>query len=129
MVLEAAGAVTLQGPSNLMLEQGKGQFVLKATDGGVGYVRAFIPTQSTVIPGLWKGHVKQSIIPTSNINGLYLNLAGTNWGNSIYQEFDHYNFVPSLMKTSKVLATTTELASPAKIPVSIVQVNAKGELF
>lgn len=84
---------------------------------------------TSLIPGLLNVQVKKSIIPTSNINGLYLNLVGTSWGNTTQQDQDYYDLIPGILQSSKVLASTSELIAPEKVPVVSVSVSSQGDLL
>lgn len=127
--VSTVGSVSLQWPTTVTTVWWTAQIIVKSDNLWWPWYVKVSPTGSwSIIPWLWTTKVKKSIIPTSNINGLYLNLMGTSRWNTTDSETDYYNTVPNMLKTSKVLATTTELISPQTVPTTVLTINPDGSL-
>lgn len=123
------GSLDLQWPTTVNIVGGLTQIIVKTdTLGWPWYIRALSNGSGSLIPGLRIGQVKKSIIPKTNINGLYLNLMWASRGNTTDSDSDYFNMVPTILKTSKILSTTTELIAPEAVPTSILMINADWSL-
>lgn len=86
-----------------------------------------IVSSNTTIPWLWKVKVEESIIPKWNINGLYLNMMGTSWGDITSDNTNTNNLIPNIFVDSdKLLVSTTQLSDPNKIKTTILQILNDG---
>ncbi len=128
--LDSFGSLSIQWPSLLSVVGGIAQFILK-TDNlwGPWYIRATWVGSWNLIPWFWSTQVKKSIIPTANINGLYLNIVGASRWNTTDTTADYFDMIPKILKTSKVLATTTELIAPEDVPTTVISISSQGELW
>lgn len=88
------------------------------------YLLASLKNDSDIFsPGILQIRTKQTLIPKNNINGLYLNIAWTNRGNTTDSQEDYYDMIPQILQTSKILSVTTQLVDPAQLKRTLVMIG------
>jgi len=101
--------------------------------GGENYVFAYIDTGVVAfvdqMPGYDSILVQKPLIPTTNLNVLYLNLFGTDWWNQWGYFSENNKFANMLITWSdKLLAVTTQLMDPEKMNQFTFIVDANGQI-
>ena len=94
--------------------------ILARDVGGAGYVTAYLDEDISPLelqmPGFAEVLVQKDILPTEDLNVMYLNLFGSDWWNQRWYFSENNKFVHNLMTWSeKLLAVTTQLFEPNKL--------------
>lgn len=122
----------MEGQQRQIIAGGEGQITLHATPyGGMGYVKVDpigLSNNRSIISGLFTAQVDQRLFPLTGLNGLYLNLLGSSRGNVHYEQTPHYNIMPRLLTTSKVLASTSEIIAPEHVPITVLTIAPDGTI-
>lgn len=100
-------------------------FTIKGIQGGEGKVTLNFTRGTETIKQTKTININESMIPTENLNILYGNYFGSDWGNQRWYFSNHKNYIEKVMSQSnKMLAVTTQIVNEDNIKQTILKINS-----
>ncbi|MDD3263232.1 MAG: VCBS repeat-containing protein [Candidatus Absconditabacteria bacterium] len=100
--------------------------------GGISYIYAFIDgiPLSDQSPAYKKIIVQETFLPQKNLNVMYLNLFGSDWGDIWTFDAINPNYIPNLINSSqKLLSITTQITDTSSIKKFASVVSDNGQIY